>query len=133
MAGEGAYGPTHQAGQRLAVGRVCRPTGQNDFVHHGPWGWAAMAAESPEAGRKTGWWGGEVRSVAEGGVVPLQLLLPVRGLRVPVLPLVLLTALRLSTGDVVLLVPILALLFLLLLFLLTAMLVLVCLTKGQPN
>ena len=45
MAGEGAYGPTHQAGQRLAVGRVCRPTGQNDFVHHGPWGWAAMAAE----------------------------------------------------------------------------------------
>ena len=77
--------------------------------------------------------GGEVRSVAEGGVVPLQLLLPVRGLRVPVLPLVLLTALRLSTGDVVLLVPILALLFLLLLFLLTAMLVLVCLTKGQPN
>ena len=72
-------------------------------------------------------------SVAERGVVPLQLLLPARGLRVPMLPFVLLTALRLGAGDVVLLVPVLALLFLLLPFLLTAMLVLVRLTKGQPN
>lgn len=37
--------------------------------------------------------GDEGCSVAERGVVPLQLLLPARGLRVPMLPFVLLTAL----------------------------------------
>ena len=56
-------------------------------------------------------------SVAQGGVVPLQLLLPVHVLLVPVLPLLLLAAFGLGAGDVILLLPVLALLFLFLLLL----------------
>lgn len=43
-------GRTPSAGGRSARGRVCRPTGQNDFVHRGPLGLGGqMTAESPEA------------------------------------------------------------------------------------
>lgn len=90
-----------------------------------------MTVESLEAGK----WGdgGAAGSVAEGGVVPLQLLLPAGCLLVAVLPLLLLAALRLGAGDVILLVPVLALLFLLLLLLLAAVLVLVRLAKKCPG
>lgn len=113
-AGEGAWGPAHQA--RAARG------GSADLL-------ARRLCTRGPGGRRDGWQfpdAGGGGSVAEGGVVPLQLLLPAGRLLVPMLSL-LLAALRLGARDVIL--AFLALFLLLLL----AVLVLVGLRKRRPR
>lgn len=95
--------PHTKHGRTLSSGgRVCRPAGQNDFVHRGPVG----LGESLESRRLS------AGLVAECGVIPFQLSGGI--LAVPGASFLLLTALRLGTGDVFLFLPIFALLLLLL-------------------